>query len=282
MAIEISKPDKPLFADAGITKAALADYFERIAPTLLPHVKDRPLTLRRFPDGINAQGFFQKDLPEHFPQWFERCSVKRKQGGSITHALASDADSLRYLADQATLELHAWTARRDKPMRPDRLVLDLDPAGKDIQPVIDAAREVRAILQEHDLTSFVMTTGSSGLHVVAPLDRGAKFEAVRGFAQQIARALAERHPKAFTIEHRKDKRRGRLYLDTRRNAYAQTAIAPYSTRALPEAPIATPLEWDEVNARLDPRRFDIGNIFRRLAQRACPWRHIDQCKQALP
>lgn len=281
MTIEIDNADKNFFPDAGYSKGDVADYYRRIAAYMLPHIKRRPLTLHRFPDGIDGVNFIQKSVAEHYPDWIERVTVD-KEDGQITHALADDADTLMWLADQAAIAFHVWLSRADRPQHPDRLIFDLDPPGDDFAQVVKAARAVRDRLNALDLTAFVMTTGSSGLHVTVPLDREADFDRVRGFAERIAEQLAEEYPDDFTIAHRKNKRRGRLYLDIRRNAYAQTGIAPYSLRAKPGAPIATPLEWDELNdSDIGPRRFHLGNIFRRLAQRDCPWADIDRHAQSL-
>lgn len=283
MGVTIDKPDKLLFPESGYSKADLADYLTRMAPLMRPHLRGRPLTLRRFPDGIAEEGFFQKNVSDHFPDWIERVTVSRREGGEVTHALAEDAATLRFLADQATIELHVWLARVDRPEHPDRLIFDLDPPGEDFAPVIEAARDLRRALEEAGLAAFVMTTGSSGLHVVSPLDRGAGFEAVRDFARETARRLADDRPRDFTTEHRKNRRQGRVYLDVMRNAYGQTGILPYSVRALPGAPVATPLDWRELGRRgLTPRSYHLGNIFRRLAQRDCPWARLDEHAGRVP
>ena len=281
MSIEIDNADKVFFPDAGYTKADLADYYQRIALHMLPHIENRPLTLHRFPDGIDGVNFIQKSVAENYPDWIERTTVD-KEDGRITHALAPDADTLAWLVDQGAVAFHVWLSRADKPYRPDRLIFDLDPPGDDFSVVIKAARAVRERLEQLGLEPFVMTTGSSGLHVTVPLDRRTDFESVRSFAERIAEQMVVAYPDEFTTAHRRDKRRGRLYLDIRRNAYAQTGIAPYSLRAKPGAPIATPLDWDELgDAKIGPRRFHLGNIFRRLAQRECPWRNIEHQRQSL-
>ena len=281
MSIEIDNADKVFYPDAGYTKADLVDYYQRIAAQMLPLIEGRPLTLHRFPDGIDGVNFIQKSVQDHYPDWMERVTVD-KEDGQITHAVAPDADTLAWLADQGTIAFHVWLSRADKPHHPDRLIFDLDPPGDDFDQVIKAARCVRERLDALGLASFVMTTGSSGLHVVVPLDRSADFDTVRDFAERVAEQLAGEHPDDFTTAHRKDKRQGRLYLDIRRNAYAQTGIAPYSLRANPGAPIATPLDWDELgDAKIGPQRFHLGNIFRRLAQRNCPWADIDRQAQSL-
>ncbi len=278
---QVGKPDKVFFPDAGLTKADLADYYQRIAEVMLPLVKGRPLTLHRFPDGIDGVNFIQKNVSEHFPDWIARTTVD-KEDGTVTHPLAEDADTLVYLVDQGAIAFHVWLSRADKSQQPDRLIFDLDPPGDDFKPVVEAARAVRETLDTLGLISFVMTTGASGLHVVVPLDRRERFDAVRDFAQDVADRIADSQPKVFTTEQRKNKRAGRVYLDVQRNAYGQTGIAPYSVRAKPGAPIATPLVWDELgDAKLHPQRYRIDNIFRRLAQRDCPWADIDHHRQGV-
>lgn len=270
--VELSNQDKVLFPDAGITKGDLCSYYGDIAETMLPHVRERPLTLQRFPDGIDEDGFYQKDASEHFPDWIHTVQVPKKEGGSNRQVLADNAATLVYLANQGTVTLHVWPARADELRCPDRLVLDLDPPGDDFDVVKDAARDVREILEELGLSPFVMTTGSRGLHVTAALRPATGFDAVFDFANGVARLVAERRPDAYTTEFRKNKRRGRLFLDTRRNLYAQTSVAPYSVRPREGAPVATPLDWEELDSdELGPRSWDLHSVRRRLQQQADPW-----------
>jgi bifunctional non-homologous end joining protein LigD len=273
VAVEISNPDKALFPD-GLTKAELARYYERIAETMLPHVRGRPVHMQRFPDGIEGQEIQQKQAPDYFPDFVERARVKRKRGGSIEHVLVENAETLVYLADQACITPHVWLSRIEELDHPDQLIFDLDPPGRDLSPVRDAARALRQLLEEIGLAAYLKSTGSRGLHVVSPLDRRAAFDEVRFFARELATLLADREPKRYTVEQRKEKRRGRLYLDTARNAYAQTAVAPYAVRALPGAPVACPLEWRELG-RVRPQQFTVRNIARRLARKDDPWAEID-------
>ena len=273
VAVEISNPDKALFPD-GLTKAELARYYERIAETMLPHVRGRPVHMQRFPDGIEGEEIQQKQAPDYFPEYVKRARVRRKRGGSVEHVVIENAETLVYLADQACITPHVWLSRIDKLDNPDQLIFDLDPPGHDLAPVRDAARALRELLDEVGLAAFLKTTGSRGLHVVTPLDRSSGFDDTRAFARELAALLAEREPKRFTVEQRKQKRRGRLYLDTARNAYAQTAVAPYAVRALPGAPVACPLDWREVG-RVEPQQFTVRNIARRLARKDDPWAEID-------
>ena len=266
--IEVSNADKVLFPDAGIAKGDLVDYYRRIAEAMLPHIRDRPLNLHRFPDGIDAGGFYQQNVPDYFPDWIARARL-RKQDGVVEHCLCNDAATLVYLAGQACITPHAWLARAEHPRHPDRMIFDLDPPDDEFELARFAARTIRAVLKDTGIASFVMTTGSRGLHVVVPLDAEADF------ARRVASAAAARAPQRLTTEQRKGRRNGRLYLDIMRNAYGQTAVAPYAVRAKPSAPVATPLEWDELdNTRLRSNSHRIGNIFGRLARRQDPWRGI--------
>lgn len=271
--VEVSSPDKVLFPADGITKSDLAGYYARIADTMLPHLEGRPISMHRFPDGIDGEAFFQKDVPDYFPDWI-RAERVEKEEGSLRMAIAEEPATLVYLANQACITPHVWLSRIDRPNRPDRLIFDLDPSGDDFGMVRDAARRLRDLLEETGLAPFVMTTGSRGLHVSVPLDRDADFDRVRGFARRCADLLARRHPKTLTTEHRKANRGRRVYIDTMRNAYAQTAVAPYSVRARPGAPVAAPLDWSEVG-KTEPDGYTIRNLFRRLGRKKDPWAGID-------
>lgn len=273
--VEISSADKVLFPGDGITKLDLARYYARIADTALHHWRGRPLTLRRFPDGIDAEGFFQKNVPEHFPGWIERVELP-KEGGTVTHALASEPATAVYLAGQGCIELHLGLARADRPEHPDRMIFDLDPSDNDFGKVQEVARALRAALDARDLPSFVTTTGSRGLHIVLPLDASAQVDALRPFARGLAGEVAKAHPGLATVEQRKAKRGDRVLIDTFRTAHGQTAIAPYGVRARPGAPVATPLRWEEAfSSDLTPDRYTINSIFRRLGQLEDPWSGID-------
>jgi bifunctional non-homologous end joining protein LigD len=280
--VELKRPDKVLYPDDGLRKQDLAGYYRDVAEYMLPHLDGRALTLHRYPDGLAGEGFVQQQAEEHFPDWLERSELPRRGGGRVEHVLCSSAAGLVFLADQAVLEVHAWLSRADKPERPDRLVWDLDPAGDDFDEVRRAARDLRALLDELGLAARVMLTGSRGAHVVVPLRRRWDFDAARDVADRASRELARRHPDRYTLEQRKDRRKGRLFLDTLRNNYGQTAVAPYSTRARPGAPVATPLDWDELGrSRMGPRRYTVRNIFRRLSRTGDPWRDVDEAPQSL-
>ncbi len=282
LGFDSSNEDKVLFPDDGITKGDLIDYYERIAGHMLPHLRGRPLVMQRFPDGIAEGGFYHKQVPDHFPEWIDRVTVK-KESGSQDLVVAENEATLAYLADQACITVHPWLSRRDRVRRPDLLVLDLDPPGDDFEPVRHAALACRDLLDELGVTSFVKTTGSRGLHVVVPLDASRDFDDVRGFAKRFAQRLVDRHPDRFTVEQRKDKRGNRVYLDVGRNAYAQTAVAPYAVRARPGAPVAVPLAWHEVETGKirNGDAYTVKTVFRRLGQIEDPWAGMFRHRRSL-
>src|SRR5262245_22206875 len=206
--IEISRPDKVLFPDDGITKADLAGYYGQVAEIMLPHVRDRPVHMQRFPDGIGGQEIQQKQVPDYFPDFVQRVTVRRKGGGTVTHAVIDNAETIEYLADQASITLHTWLARTDRLDNPDQLIFDLDPSARDLDAVRAAARALKELLDEVGLATYLKTTGSRGFHVTVPLDRAADFDQARAFAHEVADLVAAREPGRFTTEQRKDKRRG--------------------------------------------------------------------------
>lgn len=272
--IEITRPGKVLFPQAAITKKDLCDYYAEVADVMLPHVRGRIISMQRLPDGIEGKQFFQKNVPSYFPAWIRTVEVE-KAGGSLTQVVIEEKATLVYLANQACITPHCWLSRSGDLDRPDRLVFDLDPAGSTgFEEIRWAAHAVRGLLEEVGLTPFVMTTGSRGLHVVAPLEPNASFDDVRSVARGLAVLLADRHPERLTVEQRRAERGDRVFLDYLRNGYAQTSVAPYSVRARPGAPVATPIDWTELGS-VDARSYHFGNLFRRLAHKEDPWSGID-------
>jgi bifunctional non-homologous end joining protein LigD len=281
-AVEITHPDKVLFPRDGITKAELVDYYRRIAPTMLPHLQGRPLVMERYPDGIDGQGFYAKNTPRYFPPWIETVSLS-KQGGTVRHVDCNDVDTLVYLANQAVITPHAWLSCAGKPDQPDQMIFDLDPSGADFRAVCTAAKAIRELLREHGLAAFVKTTGSRGLHVLTPLIRGAEFDQVRAFARNLAERCVAGDPHHLTTEVRKNKRGDRIFVDIARNAYAQTAAPAYAVRPRDGAPVAAPLDWDELDSpRIRPDLFNIRNVFKRLEKLGDPWKDLARHARKLP
>lgn len=271
--IELTHTDKVLFPDSDITKGDLIDYYTTVADVILPHVRERPLTLQRFPDGITEDGFYQKEATSSIPSWVERATVTLEDGSRQEQVVAGDVATLALLARRAMVTLHVWLSRTGSLGSPDRLVFDLDPgADTPFATLRRTARELRELLGGVGLRGYPMLTGSTGLHVWVPLRPDATYDGVRDFARSMATTLAERRPDELTTEVRKNKRRGRLFLDVARNAEEQTAVAPYSVRARPGAPVATPLNWDELSRVDESGRYTISSVGRRLAQRDDPWK----------
>ncbi|PIM69207.1 ATP-dependent DNA ligase [Streptomyces sp. JV178] len=293
--VEIHRPEKVLFpADGGgsgggggqgqgggkeYTKGDLVAYYRAVAPFMLPHLRGRPLMLERHPDGLGGPTFMQKNTPDHYPDWIERVEVA-KEGGTVVHAVCDDTATLVYLADQACVTLHRWLSRTGRIDRPDRMVLDLDPAEDDFDQVRRAARDVKELLDELGLPSAPMTTGSKGLHVVVPVNGHDDFDAVRDVAREIAEELVRAHPERLTTAVRKKERGGRLYLDIQRNAYAQTAVVPFTVRARPGAPVATPITWEQLDdPAVDARRWTIEDAVDQA--RTDPWAGVMRRARAL-
>lgn len=278
--VEIPRPDKVLFP-SGITKADLAGYYEEVSAVMLPHLARRPLNFERFPDGIDGQRIFQQHASSHFPEWIAQVEVPA-QKGTVKHVVARDAATLVYLAGQACITFHRWLSRADALDRPDLLVIDLDPSTHRPAEVRRAALSFGALLRELGLDPWPMTTGSRGYHVVVALQRRADFDQVREFARELAELAAAREPRVFTNEQRKAKREGKILIDVLRNAYAHTAVAPYSVRPRPGAPVATPLHWEELeDAKTRSDRWTLATVPERIERDGDPWKEIGAAAQTL-
>jgi bifunctional non-homologous end joining protein LigD len=285
--VRISNPAKVLFPADGITKADLAGYYAAVAPAMAPHLRDRPLNLWRWNAGIERDVVIQQAIPGGAPDWVRRVEVPRRRGGTVVHAVGGETATLVWLANQNCITPHVWTSRADRPDRPDRLVFDLDPPDEDADAHFAAIRAgalaLGDLLRELGLEPYAMTSGSRGLHVLAPLRRRAHADEARETAGTIAERLAERRPDELTTAWRKNKRGGRVLVDVARNTYAQTTVAPYAVRAIPGAPVATPLAWEELESPdLHPRRWTLATVPDRLAERGDPWEGIAAAAHPLP
>jgi bifunctional non-homologous end joining protein LigD len=260
----ITHPEKILFPDAGITKGDLAAYYETVAPAMLPHLRGRPLTMERYPAGIGEKGFWQKDVSKGFPEWLERVEVPKKDG-VVHHPVVTDTRSLLWVTNQNTITQHVWASRVPDLDHPDLCVFDLDPASEDAAAVRRAALDLRDLLDELGLPSWVKTSGSKGFHLVVPLDRKATMEEVERFAATAGTLLVTRAPERFTQEFSKADRHGRIYVDTGRNGYSATFAAAYTVRAKPGAPVSAPCTWEEIErGQVAPRSFTLKNVPPRL------------------
>jgi bifunctional non-homologous end joining protein LigD len=274
--LEVSHPERIVFPEIGRTKGDVVAYYERIAPRAWPHLSGRPLSIRRYPKGLAGPGFFQKNVPDHYPESIERFAVPRSRAASRKHPAKGGKDrdvtvypvlrkpeDIPYLANQGAIELHVPTALAADLFHPDRLVIDLDPPPGAFARVRRAAHVVRDALAAHGIASVPVATGSKGYHVVAPIRPSASSEEIATAAQKFAALLAARHEDELTLVFRVARRGERVFVDWLRNNPLATVIAPWSLRARPRATVATPLAWSEVETT-DPDAFDIGGLDRLL------------------
>jgi bifunctional non-homologous end joining protein LigD len=277
----ITHPEKVLFPDDGITKGALAAYYEAIAPIMVPHIKDRPITMERFPSGIGRKGFIQKDVSKGFPAWLARVEAPKKDG-VVHHPIVKDARSLLWLANQNCITPHVWTSRAPNLYYPDICVFDLDPSREDPEALRGAALGLRDLLDELGLRSWVKTSGSKGFHIVVPLDGKADFGAVHRFTHTIGTVLVSRDPKRLTQEFSKSDRGGRILVDTGRNGYSATFAAPYAVRARHGAPISAPCTWQEIDkGEVEPRTFTLKTIADRIERVGDLWADMRKHRYSL-
>ncbi|WP_117879444.1 non-homologous end-joining DNA ligase [Aureibaculum luteum] len=278
--IKISHRDKILFPTSAITKNDIVIYYKNIANYMLPYLYNRPLTMQRFPEGITQTGFFQKNKPTCFPDWITTKKIK-KVDGWVNHIICNTEKTLLYLVNQEVITFHIALSQIGKIDYPNKLVFDLDPPIGNFDLAIKAAKALRYLLKEQlELRTYIMTTGSRGLHVIIPLKSDENFDEVHEFSKMVATYISNKNSKEFTTAIRKDKRKGRLYIDYLRNSYAQTSVAPFSVRAIEHAPIATPINWDDLNDNsLHAQSYTISNIFKKLEKDGNPWADFNiNCK----
>lgn len=281
--ITITNPDRILFPKDKLTKLDLINYYDEIAPIMIPLMHGRPVSMQRFPEGINHEGFYQKDAGDYFPTWIKRQQMETEEGNKIVHyVVCNNAATLVYLAQQAVITPHLWLSTTKKLNYPDRLIFDFDPPSEhDFADVMRAAKAMRNLLEERGLVPHVMTTGSRGVHVTTPIKPQHTFDVVRATARALAQELVQQYPDLVTTNVRKDAREGKVFVDYLRNAWGQTGVAPYAVRAREGAPIATPLHWDELTARMQSQKFTMKNIFKRLARMDDPWKDMHKSARSL-
>jgi bifunctional non-homologous end joining protein LigD len=283
--VQLSHMDKVFFPDDDLRKGDLIDYYRMVAPRMLPYLRDRPVVMARYPDGVTGEAILQKNVSRYFPDWVKRVEVERiGRGGAVCQVVCDRPATLIYLANQACIELHVLLSRVAALYRPDQLVFDLDPPAEDgFDDARHCALDLRRLLEEDlGLTTYVKTTGGKGLHVHVPLRADEGFDPVRDFARAVAELMIRDAPDRLTLQQRVDQRGNRIYLDVQRNGYAQMAVAPYSVRARRAAPVATPLQWAEVeDAGLNPRRFTMRTMGDRLATTQDPWAGMSRHRRGL-
>ncbi len=263
----LSNLDKVFWPQEGYTKGDLLRYYWAVADVMLPYLRERPVVLTRYPDGILGKSFFQKDAPRHTPSWLRtvRLYSEHAQRG-IDYFLCDNVDALLYLANLGTIPIHVWASRISQLQRPDWCILDLDPKGAPFAHVVLVARCLKRLCDELELPSYVKTSGQSGLHVLWPTGGAVTFSQARTFAEVLAKEVAARVPHLATLHRSVAARAGRVYLDYLQNGHGKLLVAPYAVRAVPGALVSTPLAWREVSATLDPRRYTLRTVPRRVAR----------------
>src|SRR5580765_1967845 len=274
--VTLSSAERVLFPADGITKGDVFEYYAAVAPVLVPHLRDRPFTMKRWREGLPGGSFFQKQAPKGIPDWIETRQFRTypREGDSrlVDFPLVNDRDALLWMVQMHCIDMNAWYSRVDKPDRPDFVLFDLDPPEADdgFEQAIAVAHLIRALLDDVGLPGYVKTSGADGIHVVAPITRRSTFEQTYAFAERAARLLERDHPGKVTTEWLKKKRRGVL-VDHRQNGWGKTIASVYSVRPKPGAPVSTPLRWEELRHGLKPRDFtmevalqrcsDLGDLF---------------------
>ena len=278
--VRLSNPDKILYPEQGITKSDLADHYVAVAPRMLPHVAMRPITIVRCPTGRQKNCFYQRHAGAGLARQIEKVTVP---GFDNPYLFIRDLPGLIALVQMGVLEIHPWAVTVDRPDRADRMILDLDPGeGLGFAEVVDAAIEIRERLTALGLGSFVKTTGGKGLHVVVPIDGSHEWPEVKSWAKTFAERMATDSPERYLVRVAKAERVGRIFIDYLRNDPTSTAVGPYSTRARPGAPVAMPLDWEEVTRALDPQQFTVRSVAGLLRDRPDPWRDMAGMRQRLP
>src|SRR5919109_675700 len=265
--VNLSSGDRVLYPEDGITKGDLFEYYRAVAPTLVPHLRDRPFTMKRYPHGITGEVFFQKQAPKHLPSWIRTRQFRtwRREGGSrlVDFALVNSVEAVLFMVQNNCIDMNAWYSRVDKPHRPDFVLFDLDPPDDGFELAIQVAHLIRELLGEVGLPGYVKTSGADGIHVVAPITRRSTFEQTYHFAERASRLLEQRHPGKVTTEWLKKKRRGVL-VDHRQNGWGKTIASVYSVRPRPGAPVSTPLRWDELTRDVRPPQFTTDVVLERV------------------
>ncbi|MEO6461469.1 MAG: non-homologous end-joining DNA ligase, partial [Candidatus Eisenbacteria bacterium] len=273
--IRVSNPEKVFWPADGYTKGDLVAYYDAVAPLFLPYLKDRPVVLTRYPDGIDGKSFYQKDAPVYVPDWMRTESVWSKESErNIRFFVLDDVESLRYVANLGTIPIHMWSSRSGSLERPDWCVLDLDPKGAPFAHVVEVARALHDILDELELPSYPKTSGATGLHILIPLGRRYTHDECRTFARVLATLGMEAKPEISTLARPLHARGGRVYIDWGQNGHGITIAAPYALRPRPGAPASCPLKWSEVNGRLDPDKFTLRTLPKRFAKMEDPLRPV--------
>jgi len=275
--MQITNKNKIYFKNPAITKGEVVGYYQKIFPYMLPHVRNRPINMMRAPDGLKGEIFFQQNMPSYFPKWIDSFSVLRiLRGGFARHVLINKPETLAYLTNQGVVTIHIWNSRTKNIKNPDRVVFDLDPPNQKngFELVRETAFLLKKELEKMSIKSYVMTTGSKGVHIVVPLKPDTPFKKVKAFARALTIKMETMYPEKVTHNFLKSQRTGKVFIDYLRNNYGQTAVAPYSIRLKPGAPVATPIFWNDLYKKeFGPQTINIRNIFQYL-KKGDPWKDI--------
>jgi DNA ligase D len=267
---ELTHLDKIYWPDDQITKGDLLEYYSKIAPYILPYLKNRPLSLRRQPNGIDEPGFFQKDAGDHVPDWIKTVEIHAESTGKmVNYFVCNDLESLLYIANLGCIEMNPWNSTVNKLDNPDYIVMDIDPSDKNtFDEVIEVALVIKDIIDQTGMIGYCKTSGSSGLHIYIPFNKKYTYDESRDFAEIMASMVTEKLPGLTTLERSLSKRKkNQIYVDYLQNRIGQTLASAYSVRPKPGATVSAPLEWDEVKPGLTPQDFNIKNIFKRLEEK---------------
>jgi bifunctional non-homologous end joining protein LigD len=284
--VELTSADRVLFPEDGITKRDLFDYYAAVAPVLVPHLRDRPFTMKRWREGLPGGSFFQKQAPKGIPSWIptRRFETFPREGGSrmVDFPLVNSADALLWTVQMHCIDMNAWYSRVDKPDRPDFVLFDLDPPDEDdgFALSVKVAQLIREALESFELESYVKTSGADGIHVLVPIARRHGFDDTYAFAELLSRRLEDEHPGEVTTEWLKKKRSGVL-VDHRQNGWGKTIASVYSVRPKPNAPVSTPLAWDEVNDKLNPSIYTMAVVLERVRAKGDLYEGVLTTKQSL-
>ena len=282
--VKLTSADRVLFPDDGVTKGDVFEYYRAVAPALIPHLRDRPFTMKRYPHGIDGEAFFQKQAPKHLPPWIPTRQFRThpREGGSrlVDFALVNSVEAVLFMVQNNCIDMNAWYSRVDKPDRPDFVLFDLDPPDDGFALAIEVAHLIRELLEELGLPGYVKTSGADGIHVLVPIERRHTYDETRRFSEIVAGAIARSYPKLATTQWSKAKRRGVL-IDANQNGEGKTIASAYSVRPRPGAPVSTPLRWDEVKPGLDPAQFTMDVVQQRVAQHGDLFEGVLKTKQRL-
>jgi bifunctional non-homologous end joining protein LigD len=265
--VELTHPEKVLYPEVPLTKQDVADYYRRVAHVMLPYLRNRPVTVERFPAGVAEKSprFWQKNLPKGTPDWVARVELPSEEGKRVQYGLINDLDTLMWFVNQNAVSYHVYLSTVDDLERPDVLLFDLDPGGAAFTDVVRVAKSLHEILEGHGVASYLKTSGKSGLHVLTRWEEAGGYDAARAWAESVAGELVGRHPTLATTERTIAKRGGRIYVDYVQNALGHHFVAPYSLRAMGGATVSTPLEWGELTGRLNPKAFTAKGLPKRVA-----------------